>query len=261
MSSDAATFLARARWRNQRLPGLPQPLRPADVGAAYSLQNEVQTLLLEASGSAAAGYKIGCTTAVMQAFLKIPSPCSGIIAAKDVYASPARVRHADYLHVGVECEIAVRLATSLEPGQAPFTRESVAGAVGACLPAIEIVDDRWNDYKIVDTPTLVADDFFHAGCVLGKPVEHWQDLDLAAVEGVTIVDGVEAGRGHGAAVMGHPFAALAWLANSLAERGVGLPAGAVVLTGSVVETRWIDPGAHVVVDLSALGRAEVTFGG
>jgi 2-keto-4-pentenoate hydratase len=260
MATDAATRLTRARWRNQRLPGLPPGVRPADVGAAYSVQGEVQTLLHDASGSVPAGYKIGCTTAVMQAFLNIPSPCSGIIAAKDVLASAARLRHADYLHVGVECEIAVRLATSLDPQQAPFTRDSVAHAVGACMPAIEVVDDRWYDYRTVDTPTLIADNFFHAACVLGPAVERWQDLDLTAVQGVTIIDGVEAGRGRGAAVMGHPFEALAWLANSLAARGSSLSAGAVVLTGSVVETRWVEPGAHVVVDLSELGRAEVTFG-
>jgi 2-keto-4-pentenoate hydratase len=260
MSFQAATLLAQARQQNRRLSGLPDSLRPGDVTTAYSIQAEVQALLLKARGSAAAGYKIGCTTPVMQAFLNIPSPCSGLIAAKDVLTSPVRLRHADFLHVGVECEIAVRLAKPLEPGQAPFTRDTVADAVGACMPAIEIVDDRWDDYGTVDTPTLIADNFFHAACVLGPAVERWQELDLAAVEGVTVIDGVEVGRGRGADVMGHPFEALAWLANSLAARGSSLPAGAVVLTGSVVATRWLEPGAHVVVDLSGLGRAEAVFG-
>src|SRR5258707_1010507 len=129
MSFQAATFLAQARRRSQRLSGLPQHLKPADMGAAYGVQAELQNLLCDASGSEPAGYKIGCTTPVMQAFLNIPSPCSGIIAAKDIFASPAHLRHADFLHVGVECEIAVRLATSLEPQQAPFTRDTVALAV------------------------------------------------------------------------------------------------------------------------------------
>jgi 2-keto-4-pentenoate hydratase len=260
MSFPAATILAQARQQGQRLPGLPDATRPADITTAYSVQAEAQALLFKARGTEAGGYKIGCTTAVMQAFLNIPSPCSGIMAAADILASPVRLRQADFLHVGVECEIAVRLATALEPGQAPFTRDTVARAVGACLPAIEIVDDRWDDYRTVDTPTLIADNFFHAACVLGPAVERWQDLDLAAVEGVTTIDGVEAGRGRGADVMGHPFEALAWLANSLAARGESLPAGAVVLTGSVVATRWLDPGAHVVVDLLGLGRAEAVFG-
>jgi 2-oxo-3-hexenedioate decarboxylase/2-keto-4-pentenoate hydratase len=127
------------------------------------------------------------------------------------------------------------------------------------MPAIEIVDDRWDDYRVVDIPTLIADNFFHAACVLGPEVEDWQRLDLAAVQGITNIDGVEVGRGRGADVMGHPFEALAWLASSLAARGSTLSAGAVVLTGSVVETRWVEPGACVVVDLSGLGRAEVTF--
>ena len=257
LTTEAALALAAARRERRRLAGLPG--RPADIEEAYRVQAEAQSLLFEAGGSVLAGYKIGCTTAVMQAFLNIPSPCSGMIASRDVLASPARLRHADFLHAGVECEIAVRLASALEPTGAPFTRHSVAPCVGACMAAIEIVDDRWDDYGSVDTPSLIADNFFQAACVLGPAIEDWRRIDLAAVRGVTSIDGVEAGRGVGADVMGHPFEALAWLANALAARGTAVPAGAIILTGSVVATRWVEPGARVEADLAGLGRVQVTF--
>ena len=257
MTHDTALALAEARQHHRRLSGLPRP--PVDVAEAYRVQQEAQALLFAAAGGVLAGYKIGCTTAVMQAFLNIPSPCAGMMSSLDIAASPAHLPFADYLHVGVECEIAVRLAKALRPEDAPFTRDKVALAVGACMAAIEIVDDRWDDYSRVDTPSLIADNFFHAGCVLGPAVEDWQLLDLAAVRGTTVIDGVEVGSGVGADVMGHPFEALAWLANALAARGTGLDAGAVVLTGSVVATRWVEPGARVDIELSGLGRAEVIF--
>ena len=257
MTTEAAMALAAARREHRRLPSLPG--RPTDVREAYRVQEEAQTLLFEANGSVLAGYKIGCTTAVMQAFLNIPSPCSGMMASRDILAGPARLLHADFLHVGVECEIAVRLGKPLRVEDAPFTRHTVAPAISACMAAIEIVDDRWEDYGNIDTPSLIADNFFHAGCVLGPAIEDWQHLDLAAVLGVTMIDGVEVGSGLGADVMRHPSEALAWLANSLAARGTTLPAGAIVLTGSVVATRWVEPGAKVEVELSGLGRVEVTF--
>ena len=62
-------------------------------------------------------------------------------------------------------------------------RTSVARAIDACMAAIEVVDDRYEDYKSLDTPTLIADDFFNAGCVLGKPIESWDELDLTSLGG------------------------------------------------------------------------------
>jgi 2-keto-4-pentenoate hydratase len=124
---------------------------------------------------------------------------------------------------------------------------------------MEIVDDRYVDYKSLDTPTLIADDFFDGGCVLGEAVSGWRSLDLAALRGVTWINGVEVGRGCGADVMGHPFEALAWLANSLARRSKSLRAGEFVFTGSVVETKWVKRGDRVVMEIERLGKVEAVF--
>ena len=81
------------------------------------------------------------------------------------------------------------------------------------MAAIEVVDDRYEDYRALDPLTLVADDFFNAGCVLGEPVEDWRGLDLPAARGRMTINGAEVGSGRGGDVLGHPLAALAWLAN------------------------------------------------
>ena len=163
------------------LPALDPATRPADERTAYAVQDALHPLLSGTLGPVV-GHKIGCTTAVMQAFLRIPNPCAGGVFASTV-GCPA-LRHSDFLHVGVECEIVVRLARDLPAKSAPFDRDAVAQAVGACMAGMEIVDDRYVDYKSLDTPTLIADDFFDAGCVLGRPIEDWRRLDLTALTGV-----------------------------------------------------------------------------
>jgi 2-oxo-3-hexenedioate decarboxylase/2-keto-4-pentenoate hydratase len=181
------------------------------------------------------------------------------VFASTVHHRSGRLQHAQYLHVGVECEIVVRLSSDLPPTDAPYARASVAAAVDACMAGMEIVDDRYVDYRSLDTPTLIADDFFDAGAVLGDPVTDWRKLDLSALTGVTRINGVEVGRGRGADVMGHPFEALAWLANNLAARGRGLRAGEFVFTGSVVETKWLNRGDRVEMEVEGLGRVDAVF--
>jgi 2-oxo-3-hexenedioate decarboxylase/2-keto-4-pentenoate hydratase len=255
----AAQRIAEARLARRALPELDPAIRPSDEAQAYRVQDALHDILTRAGLGALAGHKIGCTTKVMQEFLRIPNPCAGGVFATTVFSSPASIRHADFLHVGVECEMVVRLGADLDPAQAPFTADSVAHAVEAVMAGMEIVDDRYVDYKSLDTPTLIADDFFDAGCVLGTPVRDWRKLDIAALTGTTRINGIEVGRGRGADVMGHPFNALAWLANALAQRGRGLRAGEFVFTGSVVETKWVNRGDRVQMQIEGLGAVEAVF--
>jgi 2-oxo-3-hexenedioate decarboxylase/2-keto-4-pentenoate hydratase len=254
-----ANLLARHRLAREPLDHLPEPLRPASEDEAYDMQDAVHAALTRGGLGPVVGHKIGCTTPVMQAFLNIPNPCGGAIFERTVHTSPAVVPHDGFVRVGVECEMVVRLARDLPPQSARYTRESVADAVGACMAGMEIVDARYADYSRLDTPTLIADDFFDAGCVLGPEVADWRALDLSAVVGITRINGVEVGRGHGADVMGHPFEALAWMANLHSRRGRGLKAGEFVFTGSVVETKWVARGDHVVMTLDGLGSVEARF--
>jgi 2-oxo-3-hexenedioate decarboxylase/2-keto-4-pentenoate hydratase len=255
----AALAIRDYRVARRRLPGLDPSLRPADEAAAYRIQNELHRLLTGAGLGPVAGHKIGCTTRVMQEFLRIPNPCAGGVFESQVHRTPARLRHANFVRPGVECEMVVRLASDLPQQGAPFNRHSVAAAVGEIIPGMEIVDDRYVDYKSLDTPTLIADDFFDAGCVLAEPLADWRALDVPSLSGTTRINGIEVGRGRGADVMGHPFEALAWLANSLARRGRSLRGGEFVFTGSVVETKWVQPGDEVVMTIDGLGTVEAVF--
>jgi len=254
----AAKTIASARRKRTPLAALASDVAPRDEAEGYQIQRAVHDLLLPHFG-AMVGYKIGCTSAVMQQYLDIPHPCGGGVYAKGVHDSGARLSAADYVRVGVECEIAARLARDMPASEAPFTAEWVAEAIEAYYPAIEIVDDRYAHWETLGAPTLVADDFFAAGCVLGEAVLRADVPDLLAVTGRAIINGAEAGSGTGADVLGHPHHALAWLANHLAADGKGLRAGEIVLTGSLIKTVWLDAGDKVVMELSGLGTVSVSF--
>jgi 2-keto-4-pentenoate hydratase len=254
----AANTIASARRDRTPLQPLAADVAPQDEADGYRIQEALHKLLAADFG-ALVGYKIGCTSAVMQRYLGIPHPCGGGVFARGVHDSGVSLPAADFVRVGVECEIAVRLAHDLKPSQAPFTADAVAQAVEAYLPAIEVVDDRYADWQTIGAPTLVADDFFAAGCVLGKPVARSASPDLLDIVGRAEINGVEVGRGTGADVLGHPHHALAWLANHLAAGGNALRAGQIVLTGSLVKTVWLKAGDRVTMDLSGLGTVQVSF--
>ena len=237
---------------------LAEHMRPSDEGEAYALQAAVNRQISHSGLGLPAGHKIGCTTPVMQAFLGIHSPASGDVFAATRAPNGGRLSRAAYRRLGVECEIVVELARDVAPEEAPFTRENATSAVGAVFVGIEIVDDRYLDYRALGAPTLIADNFFNAGYALGEPVADWRRLDLASLEGRMLINRVEVGRGNGAMVLGHPLEALVWLANSRAARGLGLQRGKFVFLGSLVETRWLEAGDSVRVEIEALGALDLT---
>ncbi len=256
---EAVEIYCGMRLERRQLERLPESCTPGDSAQAYDVQRALNARLAELGLGSVSGHKIGCTSRVMQNYLKIDQPCSGAIYANTVFHQRGGRDHDAYCRPGVECEIAVKLGATLTAEGAPYDRESVTAAVESCMAAIEIVDDRFVDYSKLDLPTMLADDFFNAGCVLGAPVGNWQELDIGALRGEMWINGEAVGSGLGRDVMGHPFNVLAWLANNLIERGRTLEKGEFVLTGSLVETKWCAPGDVVRVEIECLGAAEMEF--
>ncbi|MDA1257262.1 MAG: fumarylacetoacetate hydrolase family protein [Chloroflexi bacterium] len=255
----AATIIADGRLEHERLGPLANEIAPENEDDAYRLQAAVSERLSAGGYGEPAGRKIGCTTPVMQEFLQIPNPCAGFVYAPTVREGEGEFDHSSFLHVGVECEIVVRLGAGLPPRPLPYDRSAVEPAVQAVMSGIEVVDDRWNDYRSIDVATLIADDFFGAGCVIGEPVTAWRDLDLATLVGRMSINGREVGSGAGRDIMGHPLEALAWLANSAIRHGSPLREGEFVFLGSLVETKWIERGDVVEIEINGLGRATARF--
>lgn len=251
----AAALLLDQRLSLRPIIDLPAALRPQTETEGYALQRVLNGLLTVAGMGQQVGHKIGCTTSVMQKFLGIPNPCAGAVFEKTVLRRSAHVPRSGFVKLGIECEIAVELSRDLAPTGAPVNRVMAGDAVGAVMASIELVDERYENFRTLGVPTLIADDFFNSGCVLGEPLRDWRKLQLDKLSGATYINGAEVGRGTGALVMGHPLEALAWLANARARHGLDpLKAGEFVTLGSVVESKWLNAGDRVRVEIEELGE-------
>jgi 2-keto-4-pentenoate hydratase len=229
----------------------------ATVADAYAAQREYVRLQIRARGAGAVGYKIGLTSKRMQEMCGIDSPIAGVVLADRVHAAGASVKASAYGRVGVEFEIAVRLKRDLLPDGGVPALADVAAAIDAVCPAIEIVDDRGADYRALDVLSLIADNSWNAGIVLGEFIQAWPEL--SKIEGVVAVDGRSIDRGSGSDVLGHPFHPVAWLATHLAAQGASLRAGDIVMTGSLVTTKFPDRPSAYRFELNDLGSVALSI--
>jgi 2-keto-4-pentenoate hydratase len=231
-----------------RFEGLP------DLATAYRVQKVYVGEII--GNDRIAGYKIGLTSQRMQTMCGIDRPISGAIFGRRVLKSGVKLRAADYHHLGLEFEICTRLGRDLAPRKTPYTKDEMGAVVDAVCAAVELVDDRHADYAVLDCNSLVADNSWNAGVVLGNFVAPPPKLE--EVVGVAYQDGIEIGRGRGADALGHPFEPLAWLANHLAAQGDRLKKGDIVMTGSIVTTKFPEGAFNYRFDVTGLGSVEVS---
>ena len=258
----AARRLMEAHERREPFRPLPRGLAPRTAEEAYAIQDSFVALRAGKLGAAVAGYKIALASEVMRRMVGVDAPQAGAMLETTMRRSPARVSEHDYLGLIVEFEIGVEMAQDLPSAEAPFSRGRVAEAVRAVMPAIEIADDRNADYaELARHPLdLAADNAWSEGAVLGDPVTGWNAIDLAAVRGIARINGTVVGEGRGAEAMGHPFDAVAWLADHLAAHGRGLRGGDVIITGSLVTSKRVNAGDRVTFEVENLGAAELCVG-
>ena len=254
----AASIISSARINKTKLREIDKDYRPVEESESYRIQNLAKYQMSKKGFGIQVGYKIGCTTPVMQKYLNIHNPCAGVIFESTVHKNFGQTKHTDYQYPGVECEIAVSLTKDMNKKDSLYTETSVVEHVAAVMAAIEIVDDSWNDYHSVSTPSLIADNFFGAGCVLGNKIET-SGLNLNSIQGSMKINNEIVGQGTGKDIMGNPFKALAWLANLNINLGTPLKSGDFVLLGSIVETKWVNKGDLVEIDIDKLGRASIEF--
>ena len=228
---------------------LPEELRPASLGEAYAAQ-EVYHRLAEPLYGGVAGAKIATTTRIMQELMGISHPCAGAIFARTIHASPARLRAADFVNLRIESEIALTLGADVPASGAPWTAQTLAPAVAGAMAAFELIEDRHADYAKSDATSLIVENCWNGGVVVGAP-KAMPMASLVGISGRLAINGAVVGEGRAE----DPCATLAWLANTLADRGRGLSAGMVVITGSVIPTISISPGDRAVFSVDDLGEA------
>ncbi len=248
-----AERLAAAR-RDGTLVDLDLEAEIQDLQTAWA----VQAAAVAAYGDRRIGYKIGATSAEVQAKIGCDAPFFAPLFAGDVQAPGAVIPiRPDYR--AIECEFAFKMARDFPGPGEQATPEAAAEAVAACHPALEIIGNRIGGTPLPGLRSAVADFGANAGFIPGAAINNWRDLDLAQHEVRGLVDGRETNSGIGANVLGSPLNALAWLAGALAEAGSGLAAGDIISTGTCLGIIPIHPGHTITGDYGASGSVSVTF--
>jgi 2-keto-4-pentenoate hydratase len=253
--ADAARLLREAEWHSAPINPLPALLPGLGLADAYAIQRD-NIDHRKATGATVIGHKVGLTAAAMQRLLGVDEPDFGHLMDDMVHPDGGAVPATAYCQPRVEPEICFRLARPLRgPG---VTVADVLAATDAVAPALEIVDSRIRDWKITLVDT-VADNASSAGLVHGPWTPIHQVPDLAEITVDLLVGGEPVATGSGRDVLGHPAAAVAWLANTLAAFGTALESGHVVLPGAMTTAPFASAGQHVEARFSALGQVSVTF--
>jgi 2-keto-4-pentenoate hydratase len=252
-----AEHIFDAHQRRARFERLRGDLAPGSLDEAYVVQDAVHRRFAEAGWGALGGHKIALTSRAVQELCGVDQPAGGAIFARTIHQSPKTLELAGFMRLGLEFELGLRLGSDLPAAGAPYDRASVAPAVATCMAAFELIEDRNADYADLDAASILTDKCWCGGVVLGPETADWQGLDLAAVPVELSWNGEIVDRGVTGAAMGHPFEALAWLANLLAARGRAMQAGEIVITGSALKTRFPQAGDEVTYRIAGLGETTV----
>ena len=248
--------LYRARRDRDPIPPITDAdptLTPAD---AYAIQNAFVALLLEDGGSVV-GYKLGLTSKPMQELLGVDQPDYGPVLSSMVFDDGTTLPTGSYIQPKAEAEIALTLDRPLRGPDVGV--QEAAEAIGGARAAIEVVDSRIRDWKIklVDT---ISDLASSAAIVLGRDVVPVAGWEPRLVGMVVARNGEMQATSAGAAALGDPVHAVAWLANTLAPFGVTLEPGHFVMTGALHAAFPVVGGDVVRAEFDRLGTVTARFG-
>jgi 2-oxo-3-hexenedioate decarboxylase len=219
---------------------------------AYRAQAHGVQLRL-AAGESIIGAKLGLTSRAKQRAMRVDEPLYGWLTSSMLFEPGNVVAMERLIHPRIEPEIGFLTSHELS---APATVPSVLAATAGVMAALEVIDSRYENFDF-QLPDVIADNASAAGLVLGpvlRPVTALEDLRLLGC--ILRHNGAIVDTASGAAVMGHPAAAIAWLVNRLGADGRSLPAGSIVLSGGLTNALPIGHGDVVSVEIDGLGTAE-----
>lgn len=253
---DLARALFEARRGRAPIPPLSETVDGLTIADAYGIQQAFVEQLRSDDGSTIVGYKLGLTSRPMQELLGVDQPDFGPVLSSMVHDDGIALEVDRFIAPRIEAEIAVVLDRDLRgPG---VTAWQAGQAIGGAVAALEVVDSRIAHWRITIVDTI-ADLASSAAIVLGTRLVPLDGFDLRWIGMVIRRGGVVEATGAGAAALGNPVGAVAWLANTLAAYDVTLEAGHVVMTGSLHGAFSVDAGDVVRAEFDRLGTVATRF--
>ncbi len=232
---------------------VPFPDRIPTNDDALAVQDALVRLLTRDLGTDVAGYKIALTSKSTRDWLKIDEPCAGQVLSNRIHQSPYTVHVSDYVRFSMETEICVVLDRDM---RGDCTVEDVRKNLRSVHCAYELVEDRGADLTRLDAKSLVSDNCWNGGIVMGPAAP--AGLDFTNRAGRLRVNGVVTNEGTTNDTMGgDPLFVVAWLVGHLGKRGRALKAGQPVITGSIIQTQFPKPGDVLVFDVDGMPPVEL----
>ncbi|WP_137921323.1 2-oxo-3-hexenedioate decarboxylase [Hydrogenophaga sp. 2FB] len=253
--ADLATHLEDAELKAHDVTKITDAHPHMDWDDAYAIQDEIRRRK-EGRGQRTAGLKAGLTSFAKMKQMGVETPVFGFVS--DYMARPdgGEIKTSELIHPKVEAEICIVTKAALRgPG---CHVGAVLAAVDFVVPAVEIIDSRYRDFKF-DLKSVVADNTSASRFVVGSRMRAIDGLDLRTLGVVLEKNGEIVAMAAGAAVLGNPLTAVAMLANHLGARGQEIPAGTFVMTGGVTEAISVQAGDSVNVRFQDLGSVSMRF--
>ena len=253
----SAVLLLELRRTGRVVSDLPADLRPRSLADAYRIQSVLVDALLPPGGRPI-GFKVACTSAVAQQALEVEQPLFGRLLAHTSHADGAVLSASSFTHRVIESEFAFRIGRDVPRRPGGHTIATVSACIDAVVPAIEIVDYRYESWT-VGALQVAADNAIHGGWISGTPLGDWRDLDLAGAAVSVTRNGEPVASGSGASVLGHPLEVMRFLADELPRFGHDLAAGDLVTTGVTTQVFEAEAGDLIVATFEGVGSVRVSF--
>lgn len=253
--TEAAARLLAALTSHRACRPVRELIGPTDLAAAYRVQEQI-TAGRVARGAAIVGRKIGLTSKAVQDQMGVDQPDFGVLFDDMAYPDGAVVPIGRLLQPKAEAEVAFVLGADLADG--PLDVHQVRAAIDYGVAAIEVCDSRIDGWDIAFADT-VADNASSGVYVLGRDRLTLDEFSPVDVGMRMLINGDEVSTGEGAACLGDPLNAVAWLARAARDFGEPLRAGQVILSGALGPMRPLSAGDEVSVEISGLGSVRARF--
>ena len=245
-------YMLNQHQNREAFKNLPENLRPSNIDEAY----KAQILFQKKSGRGdLGGFKIALASKIQQELCGIDHPIAGGIFNNEIKSSPTTFQLNKFHGLGLEFEIAITLSHELNSKMGLFDSKNIRKYIKCLSPAFELIIDRGADYSNIDALTMITDNAWCSGIVLGKELPDWKNLNLEKLKSklywnkevpqdALINDA-------------NPLESLSWVANLLISQGRVIPKNSVIITGSVIKTRAPLINDHIIYNVGGLSEVEI----
>ena len=247
-----AKFMLDQHKSKQNFQNLPETLMPKNLNEAYKIQEIFQK---NSGRGQLGGFKIALASKVQQELCGIDHPIAGGIFANEIKSSPETFDLDNFHGLGLEFELAVTLSDDLKPGMEPFDKNNIKQFIKSLSPAFELIIDRGADYSNINPLTMITDNAWCSGIVLGKELSNWEKLNLDVIRSQLLWN--DEAPQDAMIKDANPLESLSWVSNLLTSLGRTIPKDSVIITGSVIKTRAPNKGDHIIYKVEDLSEVEI----